>query len=425
MEDINSYKQLKWGILAYFFLLIFEGALRKWVLPGLSAPLLIVRDPLAIWLIYLAWSKQIFPFNNYVTGMSALTIFAVGTTLIFGHGNIPVALYGARILLVHFPFMFVIGHVFTKKDVLKLGKIVLALSLPMTILIILQFYSPQNAWVNRGVGGDLEGAGFSGALGYFRPSGTFSFTTGTTQFFALLACFIIYFWLKIESVNRLLLFISTLSLLVAIPFSISRTLLFSVIISLFFALVAIIGNSKYSSRIILAGGSFFILVLALSRLEFFQIGLEVFTARFENASVVEGGLKGTLVDRYLGGLVDSFYINSDLPFFGYGLGMGTNVGSQLLTGGRTFLIAEEEWGRLIGEMGLLLGIGVIGLRVSFFLNLVSLSYKQVKSEIYLPWMLLSFGAILIPNGQWAQPTTLGFSTLAGGIILASLHSSKN
>ena len=93
--------------------------------------------------------------------------------------------------------------------------------------------------------------------------------------------------------------------------------------------------------------------------------------------------------------------------------MGTNVASQLLTGGRTFLIAEEEWGRLIGEMGLLLGLGVIVLRVSFFLNLVSLSYKRLKSEIYLPWMLLGFGAIIIPYGQWAQPTTLGFSTLAG------------
>ncbi len=35
---------LKKGIWLYFFLLLFEGALRKWVLPSLSAPLLIVRD---------------------------------------------------------------------------------------------------------------------------------------------------------------------------------------------------------------------------------------------------------------------------------------------------------------------------------------------------------------------------------------------
>ena len=38
-------KKLFW---AYFLLLIFEGALRKWVMPQLSAPLLLIRDPLAL-----------------------------------------------------------------------------------------------------------------------------------------------------------------------------------------------------------------------------------------------------------------------------------------------------------------------------------------------------------------------------------------
>ncbi len=37
-------KKLFW---AYFLLLIFEGALRKWILPQFSAPLLLVRDPIA------------------------------------------------------------------------------------------------------------------------------------------------------------------------------------------------------------------------------------------------------------------------------------------------------------------------------------------------------------------------------------------
>ena len=32
-------------IFLLFLLLIFEGALRKWVLPGLSNPLLFIRDP--------------------------------------------------------------------------------------------------------------------------------------------------------------------------------------------------------------------------------------------------------------------------------------------------------------------------------------------------------------------------------------------
>ena len=38
---IENLKRLIW---VYFILLVFEGALRKWFLPGLSTPLLIVRD---------------------------------------------------------------------------------------------------------------------------------------------------------------------------------------------------------------------------------------------------------------------------------------------------------------------------------------------------------------------------------------------
>jgi hypothetical protein len=43
--QVKRLRQLLW---LYFWLLIFEGALRKWLLPGLSTPLLLVRDPVAL-----------------------------------------------------------------------------------------------------------------------------------------------------------------------------------------------------------------------------------------------------------------------------------------------------------------------------------------------------------------------------------------
>ncbi|MEM9143623.1 MAG: hypothetical protein AAGA86_11590 [Bacteroidota bacterium] len=416
----NGIGALKIGVWVFFLLLIFEGAFRKWFLPGLSAPLLIIRDPLILYLLVMAWKKNILPKSKYLMAIMAIGILALATTLLFGHGNVPVALFGARILVLHFPFMFVIGAVFGEKDIVLLGKILLWLSIPMVLLLALQFYSPQSAWVNRGVGGDLSGAGFSGALGYFRPPGTFSFTTGTSQFFGLLACFVLYFWVRSESVNRLLLVGASLALLAAIPLSISRTLLFSVILMVLFAVIAMLGKPKYTRRIVIAGLCVLILLAILAQMEFFQTSIEVFTARAENAGRSEGGLQGTLINRYLGGMIDTFDNSTKLPFFGYGIGMGTNVGSQILAGERTFLIAEEEWGRLVGEMGLLLGITVILIRVSFSLHLFLCSLAKLKNHIFLPWMLVAFGLLLIPYGQWAQPTTLGFSILVGGLILASL-----
>jgi hypothetical protein len=48
------------------------------------------------------------------------------------------------------------------------------------------------------------------------------------------------------------------------------------------------------------------------------------------------------------------------------------------------------------------------------------SYRRLSGGDLLPWMLLSFGILNIPQGQWAQPTSLGFSTLIAGLIVASL-----
>lgn len=413
---------LKRGIWIYFFLLIFEGALRKWFLPALATPLLVVRDPLAIWLLVLTWKRGLLPENAYLTTTIVIAIISIFTAVLLGHGNLAVALFGARILLIQFPLMFVIGRVFTRPDVVKMGIALLWIAIPMTILIALQFYSPQSAWVNRGVGGDTEGAGFNGgALGYMRPPGTFSFTNGVGNFYSLVAPFILYFWFNRKGISLLLLAAATASLLAVIPLSISRSLLFQVGVSVVFLLIATARQPKYIGSVLVAGIVVVFSVVLLSQAEFFQTAVEVFTVRFENASGFEGGLQGTLGDRYLGELLLPFKQAANQPFFGYGIGMGTNVGSMLLTGDTNFLISEGEWGRLIGEMGPLLGILIILIRLKLCLKFALAAYQKITQNDLLPWLLLSFALLIIPQGQWAQPTSLGFSTLVGGLLIASLR----
>ncbi|MEL6721102.1 MAG: hypothetical protein AAFP82_20545, partial [Bacteroidota bacterium] len=174
----NAIKQIKIGIWIYLILLLFEGALRKWFLPSLATPLLVVRDPVAIGIIFLAIYHRLVYWNIYLIITLLIGLFSLSLSLLVGHGNIYVSLYGLRPILLHFPFAFVIASVFDRTDVEKVGKFLLWLTPFMTFLIALQFYSPQSAWVNRGIGGDIAGAGFSGAMGYFRPPGTFSFTNG-------------------------------------------------------------------------------------------------------------------------------------------------------------------------------------------------------------------------------------------------------
>jgi hypothetical protein len=167
-----------------------------------------------------------------------------------------------------------------------------------------------------------------------------------------------------------------------------------------------------------------ILLVILSQVSFLQTPIIAFTARFDNANAVEGGVQGALGNRYLGSLLSAVTESAEQPFFGYGLGMGTNAGNKILTGRNTgYLISEGEWGRLVGEMGPLMGLTVILLRLGLCIKIAIACYRKLLQNDLLPWILLSYTLQTVPQGQWAQPTTLGFSTLIGGLVIASLRKS--
>ncbi|MBD1393308.1 hypothetical protein [Mucilaginibacter glaciei] len=411
---------LRMGVWVYIIMLLSEGGMRKWGLPALAAPLLIIRDPVAVWMLFMAWRNDMFPSNNYVWAMIFTAILGFFIAISIGHGSMSVAIYGTRILVIHFPLMFLIGNLFDKEDVIKFGKVMLWISLPMLLLIAVQFYSPQTAYINRGVGGDISGGGFAGALGFFRPPGTFSFTSGNTQFWSVVALFVVYFWLNHSGVSRILLTAASICVIASIPLSISRTLIFQIVLTVAFAFVSVSRNPKYIGQMLLAITGIVIGVMLLNNFEFFQQSTEALVSRYTDASVAEGGLEGTFGNRFFGGLLNALQ-QTGQPFFGYGIGMGTNVGAKLLTGDvNNFLIAEEEWGRLVGEMGTVMGIIVILIRVTFCVKAAWLSFKKLGQKEILPWIILSMAFVFIAQSQWAQPTTLGFSTLIGGLLIASL-----
>ena len=409
----------------YIFLLIFEGALRKWVLPGLATPLLLVRDPLVLVIIASYWTAGRRLFNIYTLPLLLFGILSFLLSLAFAHGNIAIAVFGLRTLVLHFFLIFIIGNVFTREDVEKVGRYIIYMLPLITLLIGLQFYSPQSAWVNRGVGGDMEGAGFSGAMGYFRPSGTFSFTAGLTTFYGLAAAYVFYFLSAAERIGKLWLFAGVACLLAAIPLSISRGYLFQFLICALFFVFASLRSGRSVRNLIIGLAVTPVLGMILINFEFMQTGIEVLTTRFELAAKSEGGLEGTLGDRFLGGLLGAFTGEQPVPWYGAGLGLGTNVGASLYGKANEFLVAEEEWKRVAGEMGPVLGIPVILLRVALGTQMMLAGLRALFYDNALPFLLLSFGFLQVLQASWSSPTTLGFSVLSGGLIIASFNTSSD
>lgn len=412
------------AIWLYMLLLFFEGGLRKWFLPALATPLLVVRDPIVICLVVMGLSRKWLN-NGYVIFMMFVSTFSLLYTLFAGHQNLLVGIYGWRMYFFYFPFIFIMAHVLTRDDLLRIGRFILYLSIPMTILIIMQFYSPQSAWVNRGVGGDTDGAGFGGTGGYFRPPATFSFIAGYVYFQLIVACYLFYYLLennKLSIQQRIkpaVLYTALGFYLISIPYSISRTHLFQTVVIFVFVMLISLFISSHRASITKMLSFGFLAIGLIVIFNFAGKGFEAFMMRMEGSNESEGGMvEGVLGERYLGALLRPF--NVEAPFFGYGMGMGTNVGVSYIN--NSYFNAEEEWSRIIGETGFLLGGIIIIIRVVFSISFFSGAFKKLSAgKDILPWIMAPALLIMIPQGQFGNAAGLGFAVFVAGLGLAALR----
>ena len=417
-RDLRAIRVLIW---IYFFLLIFEGALRKWILPGLSDPLLLVRDPFVLAIYLLALGRGAFPINGVTGTLAVVGSIGLVTGMTVGSQNLLVTGYGFDALFFHLPLIFIIPKALNRDHVIHIGRWVLILAVPMAVLMALQFRSSPDALINCGVSGSI-GHQIRGALGKIRPPGFFAFITGAAQFLACATAFLIFgFWTK-KTYHRLLLFAAGLSIVIGAAVSTSRLTLGA--IGTVFVMIGVIifydrrGFNNALGILIPIG---LILVIA-TNLDVFHEGREVFDVRFEEAGDKGAGVIGTATNwtaRAFGDIHGGFLAMEKAPIFGAGIGVGTNVGARVLSGQYGFLLAEGEWARVILELGPLFGIIYLGVRLVICVILFRAAVAAARAGNSLPMLLFGSCAMLLMTGQFSQSTTLGFAVLGSGLCLAA------
>ena len=402
-------RQLIW---VYFWLLLLEGVLRKWVLPGLSNPLLIIRDPVAVAIYAMAIRERCFPRDKFLAfvGIMAAVCGIVSTMVIPDHPLITI--YGLRANFLHLPLVFVLPAVLTQKEVERIGYFVLLLSLPMSLLVYKQFTSPGSAWVNVGAG---EGSGqIESSYDRIRPAGTFSYSNGLLCYLSLLGCYLFHGFLRKNAFPQWLLLGSVPCLFLMVALSGSR----SVLVSMSLLVVAATGIALFQPKMLGGAAKAFFAIGAVyfvaGSWEVIHQGVEVHQFRLSGG----GGVRYGLIDRYIGTLLPLDALQN-APFLGCGLGMGTNVASGLLTGERGFLLAESEWDRVVLESGPLLGLAYLLLRVIIVLKAAAIALDRISHGDALSVLLFAGFALQMLNGQFAQPAALGFGVFGIGLCLAA------
>lgn len=418
----QSMRTLRWLIWLYFALLLAEGALRKWFVPSLANPLLIIRDPVVIAIYALAIVRGIFPTNRFVIALFIVGALCVAAGVFAPYFNLGVSLFGWRCNVLHLPLIFVMGRVLTFSDVRRLGQWVLIIAVPMTLLVVQQFRSAPDAWFNAGAGVDASQIALTGNK--VRPSGTFSFVSGIIHFYALVTVFLIYGLVEKRTYPIWLTAIVGLCLPATLAVSGSRsTVAMAAIVALAFVLALFLRPSLLGKAMKLIGIVTTLVFIAGSIAIFqraFDEGVEAFSTRMRESEHVEGGIRG-FIWRIISPFANSLPMMVEVPLFGYGLGVGTNVGAKLLTGQTDFVLAEDEWERVIAESGALLGGAYLLIRVLLAFQIAGMSVRAARVGHFLPLLLAAAAGVPIVTGQFGQTTTLGFTCFTAGLCLASMH----
>jgi hypothetical protein len=404
---MSKLRTLLW---AYLALLMFEGALRKWIVPQLDAPLLIVRDPIVLWIYYEAYRHRLSFNNAFFMPVVVIGVITTLLSLVFGIGNLAITFYGIHTDYLQIPLIFLIPQILNRDDVVMVGKWLLYLSLPMAVLVIFQFRSDPDSLVNKGA--------IHTWYGTVRPSGTFSYIAGLVAYYAIVASFLFYGYLNTRAYPLWLVIAVTCDVALCTACSGSRTFIVSVGIVMVASIVCVLLRGKGGLGILIAAVSLSVVLPILSMLPVFKDGAYQLTRRFQDGAANGEDTSGFL-NRYAETMVQPLAVGSHAQLWGMGLGSGTNFASSMLRGEREFIGAEDEWGRLFFESGPIFGLLLILLRVSLTLAIAKTAYDALRRDNPLPLLIFAGCAVSILNGQWGVPTSLGFAILGAGLTLAA------
>ena len=418
VTDHAFIKKLIW---AYFLLLLFEGALRKWFLPGLSQGLLIVRDPIVIWIYYLCYAQGVFPLNNkYLQKCFLWVALAVALSILINQAHPATIAYGARTNLLHFPLIFIMARVLTWKDVMDFGKAFLILAGPMTWVVAQQFQADAEDIINTaagGVGSQLETSG-----GKVRASGTFTFVSGIVFYYCFTVAFVIYGFLVKDSFPKWMIYLGTSATLLAMVTAGSRSVIAECLQVI--GCIAFLAYYRPSEFGKIATSVFALSTLGLllySQIDLFKEGLDFLSLRFEEAANVEGNPIEAYLKRYTDIIAAPYHYSLFTSFFGNGLGSATRAGAAL---GGGYGGAEISWSRPILENGFIIGIFFIIWRLWITKDLLISCIRAVKRGNYLAIFLFGAAGPILLFGLLGQPTNLGFAAFGSGLCLAAAISEK-
>jgi hypothetical protein len=344
------------AVLAAMILAVFEGAIRKWVLPDFGQAVYLAKDMLLVGAYAGFWAPRVLrrrrlldphPANVALVLLGVIALLELLNPLL---PNLSVGLFGLKAYLVYVPLMYMVPAVFPDAQVLRrfwTWYLLLAL-IPMTLGLI-QFTEPAGSILNRYAWEDelRPGVATFGASSQVRITGTFSYITGYTTYLLLiilmgLALVAFQPKRKLSKAAYGILGVAVVNLLMTG----SRGPV--LIIGATVPMLLVLAFRRTGTERVRAVGALCVAVSlsAIIAVKAFPEASSAFVARVETST--------DLVDRVVGIVREPVLAGVSAGVAGYGVGV-THQARAFLTegwaGGMSPPDAEGEWERIILEVG--------------------------------------------------------------------------
>ena len=393
---------------------VLEGAVRKWITAGATAPLLLLRDGLAVYLIFHAWRGGHLRRNAKVTtvmvGWTCCVLVWSLMQLMAGESSPTLLAVGLRFWLLYSWFAVAAAAAMNQTDYRVAIRVVALLMLMLAPLAVLQHYSPQGSTVNRQIDGDEESV-FVVVAGVVRTTGTFSFTSGYAAFLLLAAPLVLGYLGTRKYAKRHWLFALAVfgALLVGSVVSGSRTAVLSAggLLGAYVAGRVVLSRDRDRPTAIIAALMALLLVGAAGY--FFSDAVTVTQERFETAASHENFL-----DRLMAVFFGEPTVMAAFDWLGSGIGTGSNLATSLKSGADNFSLAESEAGRILLEGGLL-GFAYIALKIVVLLAALAQSWR-LSFKTHSPFPMLMGLALLLGLFTWPAIGQLSANAMMGLLL---------
>jgi hypothetical protein len=361
-----------------FWVIIFTGAVRKWLFPGTSIFYLLQDVPIGLAYLYALW-KGLFDRGYLLLGIALLSaILALQglVQIIFSGLDTFIAFVGFHNYLFYLPILIVFPLCLTERYRRSFARWNLLFSIPMCCLAIAQSISPRSAWVNKSTEGEAFGLPGTDVA---RVSGTFNFTFFYGIWAAIAVALCMGEWLLPKErraiQSRWLMILCTVTVNLCHLVSGSRMaialagmailggLVCAVILGSMRAILAIVGICVLIPMV--AG-----ITYAISPAEF-----NVMADRFTGESYVSNS-KLRVADGLIG-----FATIPQFSLLGAGIGMGVDAAhvGNADSYNFTYALAEQDATRTVMELGTPVGLLYILIRIGFIFGMVLLSIRIVRA----------------------------------------------